>query len=67
MLSRCRAVLRNQFVDGHSVAAGKDLEAAIPQRKRQELGNFRGIVNEQDPPHANGGTYLTIWRRVQLV
>src|SRR5271165_4597680 len=42
------AVLLNQFVDGVGKSGCEDLVAEVTQCKRQELGNLRRVVDEQD-------------------
>ena len=42
------ALLQNQFVDGSGISRCQDLVAAVTQRKRQQLGNLRRVVDEQD-------------------
>src|SRR5208337_5181519 len=42
------AVLQNQLVDGRGISRSEDLVAEVTQRKRQELGNLRRVVDQQD-------------------
>ena len=42
------ALLQNQFVDGSGISGCEDFVAAVTQRKRQQLGNLRRVVDEQD-------------------
>ena len=41
-------LLRDQFIHGRGKTRGENIEAVIAQRKRQQLGDFRRVVNEQD-------------------
>src|SRR5271166_3745688 len=45
---RIGAVLQNQLVDGRGISRCEDLVAEVTQRKRQQLGNLRRVVDEQD-------------------
>src|ERR1019366_1178636 len=47
---RIGALLQEQLVDSKGIAGGEDIVAAVAQRKRQQLGDFRRVVNEQDAP-----------------
>src|ERR1039458_2179670 len=49
---RIGALLENQLVDGDGVSRCKDLVAAVTQRKCQQLGNLRRVVDEQDAAQA---------------
>ena len=45
---RARAVLNNQVIDTAGVTGCGDVVAQVTQRKRQQLGNLRRVVNQQD-------------------
>src|SRR5208337_3223709 len=45
---RVGALLENQLVDSDGVSRCADLVAVVTQRKRQQLGYLRRVVNEQD-------------------
>src|SRR6266481_9852116 len=45
------ALLNDQLIDSGGIAGGENVVAAVAQRKRQQFGDFRRIVDEQDAPH----------------
>jgi len=47
------ALFKNQFIYALGISRGEDAVAAVPQRKRQKLGNLGRIVDEQDAVQPN--------------
>ena len=45
---RVGALLYNEIVDASCVPGGIDIVAMIAQREREQFGNFRSVVNQQD-------------------
>src|SRR5882762_8300973 len=52
------ALLNDELINGGGIAGGENVVAAVAQRKRQQLGDFRRVVDEQDAPQAAASSCL---------
>src|SRR3981189_581145 len=44
------ALLNDELINGGGIAGGENVVAAVAKRKRQQLGDFRCVVDEQEAP-----------------